>query len=374
MVHDDDLLVYAHIGDLHLTSEDEQNYRDLAAIVDELSGPLKDAFDFVYLPGDNADNGLPAQYELVRRQLDRLPMPVHVITGDHDMEPGGLDNFYAAGHARLPMAVGVGALRCLFLDICGPGRGGPDFRLGAAQSDWLRSQLESASACRQDCAVFMHSYPQDLKGDGETDAINNVLAAREVLLVDMGHTHYNEIANDGRTIFTATRSTGQIEEGPVGYSIVTIDRRTISWRFRRLGDSLPIVLITTPTDRRLATDSEDKSHWPHGECEVRVRVLGAEPTSGCRCGFEGHAMRPMRETGGGRYSVTLPIPDDTRKLVVEAEDSTGAIGREWIELATQEDLATHRHADGSDADAIEAWEERGIFGTQLGPNRNGRKW
>ena len=374
MVHDDDLLVYAHIGDLHLTNDGEDNYRDLAAIVDELSGPFEAAFDFVYLPGDNADNGLPQQYELVRRQLDRLTVPVHVITGDHDMEPGTLDNFYAAGHARLPRAVDAGAVRCLFLDICGPGTGGPDFRLGAAQHDWLETELQEVSGRSQSCAIFMHSYPQDLKGDGETAAINEVLASPQVLLVDMGHTHYNEIANDGRTIFTATRSTGQIEEGPVGYAIVTIDRRTISWRFRCLGDTLPVVLITTPTDRRLATDSEDKSHWPRGECEVRVSVLGPAPIVRCDCGFDGHDRRPMQPIGDRRYSLILPIPDDTRKLTVEAEDGTGAIGRERIELATEADLAANRHADGSDADAIEAWEERGILGTQLGPNRNGRKW
>ena len=29
---------------------------------------------------------------------------------------------------------------------------------------------------------------------------------------------------------------------------------------------------------------------------------------------------------------------------------------------------------GSDADALGAWEARGLMGTQLGPNRNGRQW
>jgi 3',5'-cyclic-AMP phosphodiesterase len=33
-----------------------------------------------------------------------------------------------------------------------------------------------------------------------------------------------------------------------------------------------------------------------------------------------------------------------------------------------------RYADGSDADRIGARPEKGILGTQLGPNRNGRKW
>ncbi|MGI3779129.1 MAG: hypothetical protein ACRYGC_17705 [Janthinobacterium lividum] len=29
---------------------------------------------------------------------------------------------------------------------------------------------------------------------------------------------------------------------------------------------------------------------------------------------------------------------------------------------------------GSDAHALAAWPERHLLGTQLGPNRNGRKW
>ena len=33
-----------------------------------------------------------------------------------------------------------------------------------------------------------------------------------------------------------------------------------------------------------------------------------------------------------------------------------------------------RTADGSDKDRLEAWPERGILGTQLGPNRNRRQW
>ncbi len=33
-----------------------------------------------------------------------------------------------------------------------------------------------------------------------------------------------------------------------------------------------------------------------------------------------------------------------------------------------------RQAEGSDADRVGTWPERGMFDTQLGPNRNGRKW
>lgn len=375
MARNDDVLVLAHIGDLHLTTEDQQNYRDFQAIVSEIADDLADAIDFVYVPGDNADNGLPEQYALVSRELARLPMPVHIITGDHDMEPGSLDNFYEAlDAAPLPMAVDAGGVRCLFLDICGPGSGGPDFRMGLSQSIWLADELKRAATTGRRCAIFMHSYPADLRGDGETSAINKAFEAREVLFVDMGHTHYNELANDGRTIFSATRSTGQIEEGPAGYSITTIDRRVVSWRFKELGGALPTVLITAPADRRLATDAEDADHLPISACEVRASILHARPILSCTCRFDDGPKMQMHRIADSRYTLETLLPDGATGITVEAENDQGIKGAESIEIATSRHIEAERRADGSDADAVGAWEERGIFGTQLGPNRNGKKW
>ena len=302
-------------------------------------------------------------------------MPVHIITGDHDMEPGGLDNFYASLDAvRLPMALDAGGVRCLFLDICGPGSGGPDFRVGAEQSAWLASELGRAAADGERCAIFMHSYPADLRGDGETGAINAAFAEREVLVVDMGHTHYNELANDGGTIYAATRSTGQIEEGPVGYSIVTIDRRTVSWRFRTLADEGPVVLITAPADHRLATDAGDPDHVPGETCEVRATVLWPRKIVRCTCGIDDGPDVEMSEVAPGRWVATLEVSSDATTIGVEACDEDGWIGIESVEVARPAHLDVKRRADGSDADSVGAWEARGIFGTQLGPNRNGRKW
>ena len=86
----------------------------------------------------------------------------------------------------------------------------------------------------------------------------------------MGHTHYNEIANDGRTLYSATRSTGQIEEGPVGYSVTNIDGKVISWRFVELG-KLPVVVITSPSDERLLTGSSGNAR---GKLKVRAKFWG----------------------------------------------------------------------------------------------------
>ena len=375
MTNDETVLVYAHIGDLHLTEANAENARDLQAIVAELS-TFGDGLAFVYVPGDNADNGQPEQYALARRLLAPLPVPVHVITGDHDMAGGSLDAFYAElGAERLPKAVGAGGVRCLFLDISGPGGGGPNFRLGEAQYRWLVDELRAVADTKRSCAIFMHTYPADLRGDGETRAINEALAAREVLLVDIGHTHYNELVDDGRTILAATRSTGQIEEGPVGYALVTIDRRAVLWRFREPGLDAPVVLINAPADRRLATDPEDGSHAPRGDaCEVCVSVLGPRAINACTCRVDGAPPTPMRAIAPGRYVASIAVPADARSLRVEARADDGTVGSESIDFADAAHFATERRADGSDADAIGAWPERGILGTRLGPNRNGRQW
>ena len=75
-----------------------------------------------------------------------------------------------------------------------------------------------------------------------------------------------------------------------------------------------------------------------------------------------------------RYALAIDSPEGATTIRVEAEDDICQIGFEAIEIATHAHLRLERHADCSDADALEAWPERSLLGTQLGPNRNGRKW
>ncbi len=359
-------LAFAHIGDLHLTIGEADNARDFAAIVAQLNET--DGLDFVFVPGDNADNGTPEQYALVRAGLDRLRLPVHVITGDHDMEGGSLDAFYAGLNARrLPHAVDVRGVRCLFLDMCGPGSGGPDFRLGPDQVDWLAAELEAARG--RDCALFMHSYPADLKGEGEAARVADLVHRGPVRLVEMGHTHYNELANDGRTVYAATRSTGQIEEGPVGYAVAAIDGGVVSWRFKELARPWPFVLITAPADRRLAHDAGQAID---GRFTLRALVLGPAERVEFRID-DGSWQAMAREDGARCHAAEVAWPAGAKAIAVRATGA-GAEDTDAIEPATDPDGLPTSRGIGSDADALGAWEARGLLGTQLGPNRNGRQW
>ncbi|TGD93435.1 metallophosphoesterase family protein [Methylobacterium nonmethylotrophicum] len=368
------LLAFAHIGDLHLTGAEAENARDYRAIVAQIGEA--DGLDFVFLPGDNADHGRPEQYALVRAGLDTLRLPVHVITGDHDREGGSLDAFYAGlSVPRLPYAVDVRGVRCLFLDMCGPGSGGPDFRLGPDQVAWLEAALAGAEG--RDCILFMHSYPADLKGEGEAAQVADLVHRGPVRLVEMGHTHYNELANDGRTVYAAARSTGQIEEGPVGYAVAALDRGVVSWRFKELSRPWPFVLITAPADRRLAqkTGHEADHEAVHAIGErftLRALVLGPAETVECRID-DGPWQRMTRPEGGRCHEAELDWPAGARAVAVRAM-SAGAEDTDLIEPATDASALPTSRGIGSDADALGAWPGRGLLGTQLGPNRNGRQW
>jgi Icc protein len=201
-----------------------------------------------------------------------------------------------------------------------------------------------------------------------------------VLMVDMGHTHYNELANDGHTIYAATRSTGQIEEGPVGFSIANIDRGVVSWKFKTLGAPLPFVMITSPADRPLIVDAARTDQLVRGTVQIRAKIFdGSAPVARVTCHIDGAAARPM--TRIGETSVwqcewnAIDAKDGEHQVTVRAA-TAGGEGDDTIEVLTSQsgNYKDVERCHGDDANAIGAHEIKHILGTQLGPNKNGRKW
>lgn len=214
----------------------------------------------------------------------------------------------------------------------------------------------------------MHTYPADLREGAER--LGALLARPHVACVDMGHTHYNELANDGRTIFMATRSTGQIEEGPAGFSIAAVDGFGVSWRFKTLDRAWPFVLITAPADRRLATDT---TFAPAEPFVVRAKVIGDAAIEAVDLRVDDGDWTKMAPLSGA-VAVWQAAAARGKRVTVRARDARGRMDRDAVEPVSAAWSPPARHADGSDADRIGAWPEKGLFDTQLGPNRNGRKW
>jgi hypothetical protein len=365
---------WVHFGDLHITGENEPNHQDFLALIEHVNANLAGHIDFAVLPGDNADDGTEEQFRLVKHAVDGLRVPLHILPGDHDRKPGSLDAYYEVlGAERLPKAITVSGHRCLFLDIVSAGTGGPDFRLGADQIQWLERELAGAERADLRRVVFMHAYPADLRENAKQ--VRDIFARYRVAAVDMGHTHYNELANDGNTIYAATRSTGQIEEGPVGFAVAAIDRGIVSWRFKPLDAAWPFVLITSPADHRLVTNLEAADQVVHGQFDVRALAWSGHGIAACSCRIDDGPWLAMSQVSGTpSWQRGCEAPNRDFDLTVRSSDAAGNSDADTIRVAGRSYRAPQRRADGSDADAIGAWPEKHIFGTQLGPNRNGRKW
>jgi Icc protein len=145
----------------------------------------------------------------------------------------------------------------------------------------------------------------------------------------------------------------------------------VSWRFKPLEAALPFVLITRPTDRRLATEA---SRVDAGSPLVRAKVIGDAPIMAVQMQADDGEWTPMRPGAGGKALWEASGPANLRHVTVRARDAKDRLDEDRIEPAGDGWTAPVHQADGSDADRIKAWPERGIFGNQLGPNRNGRKW
>ena len=135
----------AQLSDPHI--QDDDSAAALAAAVRavlELT-PLPDA---VLVSGDLAEHGTAAEYERVRELLAPLPMPVHVLPGNHD------DRDAMRAQLGAVQTADVGGLRLIACDTTQPGR--DDGRLDVA---WLAARLAESDA---PTIVAMHHPPVEI--------------------------------------------------------------------------------------------------------------------------------------------------------------------------------------------------------------------
>jgi hypothetical protein len=371
------MLSWVHFGDLHASHENRyESLGDLRSMIRLVNRHWSDRVDFAFLPGDNANNGSPEQFQRIVDEVSELKLPLHAIPGDHDYEPGNLDAFNAFAKAVLPTSRLVNGHRCIFLDVVSAGRGGPNFRLSGPDYQWPEGELASSAKDRELPVVFMHAYPGNV-ADGH--ALAYAFARANVAMVDTGHTHYNELLTDGWVIYADTRSTGQIEEdnGRPGFSVTAVDRGVVSWKFHPLDAARPFVMITHPADWRL-----HRSRTVPGSADEQcVRVLVSDDDVISVTGsFDGV---PIEFSPGadetGIWQATLPAATASYRmpLTVTAIPADRRSGEDSISLQARDHADKHlQHyaALGTDAHAVEPWPEHGINGSQLGPNKHERHW
>jgi len=181
--------------------------------------------DAVLVSGDLADTAAPEEYRIVRDALARLPMPVHVLGGNHDARDALQELFPVAdtGSGEYRYVTEVGGVRLVVCDSTVPGR--PEGRLDV---EWLEAQLDAPRVVvamhHPPFAVGMPALDEIALGAENTAALAALLErSPQVLRVICGHTHRAAFATlGGCGVFSCpgVHLTAALEIGAPGYRVV----------------------------------------------------------------------------------------------------------------------------------------------------------
>ena len=90
--------------------------------------------------------------------------------------------------------------------------------------------------------------------------------------------------------------------------------------------------------------------------------------------LDGHSAPMKRIDDSHVWEAEVSIlHDGVYPLKVSVEDIHGKIATDEIHVVSR-DLAKRERLERDQDNALEAWPEHGLLGTQLGPNKNGKKW
>jgi 3',5'-cyclic-AMP phosphodiesterase len=217
-------VILAQLSDPHMRTGDGEReaVASLAAgvaAVLELR-PLPDA---VLLSGDLAETAAAAEYERVRELLAPLPMPVHVLGGNHDDRDALRAHFPLDGDGEYRYVTDVGGTRLVVCDSTVPMR--PQGRLDVA---WLEAQLDAPAVVvamhHPPFAVGMPALDEIALGAEDTAALAALLErSPQVKRVVCGHTHRAAFAVVGGCgVFSCpgVHLTARLEIGSPDYIVV----------------------------------------------------------------------------------------------------------------------------------------------------------
>jgi Icc protein len=323
-------VVFVVPGDLHLTESGRDNHRAALAVIDEINRLVQP--DFVQFIGDNVQDATPGQFRLFKDVAAGLQAPCFVLAGDHDIEPRADDA--DAFRAFLGEPTGTTCLaghRFIRLNTVERRPKG----MSPGQLAWFREQVDEAAQQQQRVVVFQHHYPykvfEEFAGPG-IDDWRVTVQTRRIAAVFTGHTHYGQIANDGRNVTIASRSIGDPEGGAPGYTIAYSQGDQLAVTYRTIVDRGPVVLIVQPREKLLALDSR---HIVTGADRIAVRGWSQFPIVEARVRIDETAWLELEPAAGGLWTRALDgaaLEKGPHFLEAQLRDAKGNEGGQTIDF------------------------------------------
>lgn len=287
--------VFVWPGDLHFTHPDAENHRAAHRLVDEIESLIKP--DFVQFAGDNAQHARDEEFALFTALSGRFSCQTNALIGDHDVHHDPHAQAYRHHVGEPYGAFSLGGFRFIRLNTM-------EFRplgLSRQQILWFRYEVDAALDRGEKIILFQHHYPyqiwEDFAGPG-IDDWREIVQTRRITAIFAGHTHYGQIANDGRNISIATRSIGDPEGGPAGYTVAVVREDDLAVKYRSIEDSGALVLITHPRDSLLTVMPR---HIVSGPDVVCAKVWSPNPVAGVQARIDEDGWFPLEAEGPGEW-------------------------------------------------------------------------
>lgn len=189
------------ITDMHLVPEEREMhgvnpYGRLSACIDDIIENHADA-ELCIFTGDLAHKGEIGAYESLAKILKRLPMPYHLLVGNHDARENLLSVFPETAtdeYGFIQSFVDLAEGRLIFIDTVESGEKFGGFC--ERRAEWLKAQLDASND--RPVFLFLHHPPFDigipnidkmrlLKGD---DLLANTIKPfQNVRHIFFGHVH-----------------------------------------------------------------------------------------------------------------------------------------------------------------------------------------
>jgi 3',5'-cyclic-AMP phosphodiesterase len=316
-------------GDLHLTEPSLENVQAAHRVVDDVNALIRP--DFVQFIGDNVQDATEEQFQLFNQIRGRLDVPHFALIGDHDIKN---DPYATAFRRHVGEPYGAMSLRGFRFVRLNTQESRP-VGISAGQIDWFRHELDQAGARGERIVVFQHNYPyqiwEDFAGPG-IDDWRGLVQTHQVEAIVCGHTHYWQVANDGRNALIAVRSIGDPEGGAPGYAVLYWRGDDLAVTYRSVDERGPLLLVTHPRERLLATGPR---HIVSGSDRVVARVWSGSRVLSVRYCIDGGAWAGLDLTDDSHWQGRLPVDrlaKGVHSLEVVAVTADGTEGSQRTEF------------------------------------------
>lgn len=235
---------FALLTDIHISPTNPSPLEDLKNSVDEIV-PMADSIDFVMVSGDLTEAGDRYCMELVKAELDRLPMYYFVTSGNHET------TWSESGCTDFDKVFGASRFSCSFNNIrfvgfnTGPVLKMADGHVAPQDIEWVREKLELMPKGQKVIAIT--HYPlQEGDVDNWYDA-TDLLRKYNTQCIIGGHYHRNMLYNCDGIPDVLCRSNLRAKEPVGGYTIITVDDDSIRFQEKVIGKQ-PVQWLSLPVE------------------------------------------------------------------------------------------------------------------------------